>query len=337
MILAGDIGGTSTRLGWFTFEGSQPVQHQGARYSSREHAGLEAIVQRFLRDHPASLSGACFGIAGPVLQGRVQTPNLPWLVDAKALSEALEGRPVWLINDLEANAYGTFTLGPSDRRRLNPEAVADPEGNIAIISAGTGLGEAGILFDGRFLRPLACEGGHSGFAPENQLEAALWEFLQGKFGRISAERVLSGPGLKNVYDFLRATGRATESEAITCEIQQAAEPAALISQAALSGRSELCSQALDLFVAVYGAEAGNLALKLKATRGVFVGGGIAPRILPRLEHGAFLRAFSAKGRLKPLLEGIPVEIILNDQAALFGSALFAGLRTGEVIHPELRG
>ncbi|HAB17996.1 MAG TPA: glucokinase [Verrucomicrobiota bacterium] len=334
MILAGDIGGTSTRLGIFHLQGTQVIPQVVERYSSRSFGGLTDILSQFLAVQRQPFCVAAFGIAGPVLDGRVHTPNLPWIVDASAVATVLNGPPVFLLNDLEANACGVFALPPTDFEPLNSEATADPTGNLAIISAGTGLGEAGIMFDGNKLRPLACEGGHAGFAPENELEAELWRFLAKKFGRVSAERILSGPGLFNLYTFLRDTGRGVESPALAAEIGAAADPAAVVSRSGLSGSSDLCAATLELFVRIYGSEAGNLALKLKATRGVMIGGGIAPHLRPLLDR-RFLDPFTAKGRMRPMLEAIPVQLIRNDQAALYGSALYAALKAGLLEHPHL--
>jgi glucokinase len=231
---------------------------------------------------------------------------------------------VWLLNDLEANAYGIATLAPEDFLTLN-EGAPQAEGNAAVIAAGTGLGEAGLYWDGRRHRPFASEGGHASFAPSNTLQVELLRYLLTHFTHVSWERVLSGPGLHTIYTFLRDTGRGIEPAWLSEEIHTG-DPAAAISGAALEDRCALCMQALDLFVALYGAEAGNLALKVMATGGVFVGGGIAPKIIEKLKDATFMQAFTAKGRLQPLLETIPVHVILNDQTALYGAARYAALR-----------
>jgi glucokinase len=333
MILAGDFGGTSTRLGLFELNETKPVLQTLEKYSSREATGLEEIVRKFIDAHPVKVDCACFGIAGPVREGRVQTPNVPWIADAAELARQLDLDQTWLINDLEANAYGVATLEPEDIARLN-ESEGEPDlcGNAAIISAGTGLGEAGFYFDGKRYRPFACEGGHSGFAPGNELQIELLRHLMKKFGHLSFERVLSGPGLRNIYEFLRDTGRGEETAALAEQLRKG-DPSAVIAKAGLERTSDLCVQALDLFAEIYGAEAGNLALKMKATRGVLVGGGIAPKIVEKLKEPAFIRAFAEKGRMKAMLEVIPVGVILNDQVALFGAALYAALEAGLVEHP----
>jgi glucokinase len=330
MILAGDIGGTSTRLGFYNISRGRPQLLAQETFPSRDAKGLEELVARFKQRHDVSARFACFGVAGPVRAERVETPNLPWIVDGARLSHTLHLPVVWLINDLEANAYGAAALRKKDFDVLNA-GTPDLTGNAAIISAGTGLGEAGFYFDGKRYRPFASEGGHVDFAPRDELQIEMLRHLTKKFGRVSYERVLSGPGLRNIYEFLRDTGRGTEPEAVTAAMQQR-DPSAVISELALAGKDALCAQALDLFVRIYGSEAGNLALKLKATRGVLVGGGIAPKIIKKLREPAFLEAFMDKGRMRALLEPIPVRVILNDQTALLGAALYAALEAGLVEH-----
>jgi glucokinase len=324
MILAGDIGATNSRLAFFTERDGRLEPVVEATYPSRDHANLEAIVQTFISAHDLPIDVAGFGIAGPVRHGRGDTTNLPWDVDAQELARALHLRSVGLLNDLEAHAYGIAMLAPEDFVTLNPGAP-DASGNAAVIAAGTGLGEAGLYWDGQRHLPFAGEGGHAGFAPSDPLQIELLRFLSHEFDHVSWERVLSGPGLFNIYRFLRDTGRGEEPDWLTREMQQQ-DPSAVISREALAGTSALCQQALDLFVVLYGAEAGNLALKLMATAGVYVGGGIAPKILRKLNDPTFMAAFMAKGRLKPLLQQIPVRIIMNSRAALLGAAHFARLR-----------
>ena len=318
MILAGDIGGTSTRLAFFeALEGRlRPVIEK--TYPSRKYTGLDDIAAAFVAEHPMAFDRACFGIAGPVQHDRVVTPNLPWVVDAQSLSRGLRVAKVKLINDLEANAYGIATLVPEDLVTLNHGAPG-AQGNRAVISVGTGLGEAGLFWDGQAHQPFACEGGHADFAPRNHLEAELLLQLLGRLEHVSTERVLSGPGLRVIYDFLRDTKRGEEPAWLHEELSQG-DPSAGISRIALEGRSDLCAAALDLFVSLYGAEAGNLALKTMSTGGVYVGGGVAPRILNRLQSPLFMAAFTAKGRMRPLLEAMPVHVIMKEATALFGAA-----------------
>jgi glucokinase len=326
MVLAGDIGGTSTRLALFEFAGGalQPVAQE--RYPSRSHTGLSEIVRKFVASHPQTVQAACFGIAGPVREGRVATPNLPWVVEAKTLARELALPHVTLLNDLEANAWGVFTLSEDDVATL-AEGSGSNEGNAAIISAGTGLGEAGYHWDGTTLRPFASEGGHSDFAPHDELTIELFRWLHRRHGHVSWERVVSGPGLVNIFTFLRDVGHEEVPDALA-EAMRVGDPAAAISRAALDETSELAVRALDLFVALYGAEAGNLALKMKATRGIWLGGGIAPKILPRLKRPGFLEAFHDKGRFRAFMEAVPVRVILNEATALRGAAWHAlSLRT----------
>jgi glucokinase len=327
MILAGDVGGTTTRLGWFAVDGGRPVPRVVEKYPSRAHAGLVEIVRQFVRDHPLPVEGAAFGIAGPVRAGRVETPNLPWVVLGADVARALGVATVDLLNDLEANTHGIAVLAPEDVHALNP-GTAGAAGNLAVIAAGTGLGEAGAYWDGRRHHPFACEGGHGDFGPRDALEDELLAHLRARYGaHVSWERVVSGPGLVNVYEFLRDTGRGTEEPWLRTRLSLE-DPAAVIAHAAQRGASPLCGAALARFVSLYGAEAGNLALKLMATGGVYLGGGIAPRILAGLEGGGFVAAFANKGRMRPLLEAIPVRVILNDQAALLGAARYAAIAAG---------
>ena len=320
MILAGDIGGTNTRLAILERADRCPRVIVEQTFPSREHKSLDKIVLKFLGEHDLTIKRACFGVAGPVSNRQSKPSNLPWVVDADQL-ERLFGFDVSLVNDLEAHALGLGALGAKDFAVLN-EGTLDAEGNAAIIAAGTGLGEAGLHIYGKTRRPVASEGGHSDFAPRNELEIELLRYLLQRFQHVSYERVLSGPGLLNIYKFLRDTGRGEEPAWLADEMRRS-DPPIVISQAALGGMSDICVQALDLFISIYGAEAGNLALKMKATGGVFLGGGIAPKIIEKLNGRAFMEAFVAKGRMRPLLEAISVRVILNDKTALLGAAICA--------------
>jgi len=322
-ILAGDIGGTSSRLACFTVDGAGLETLAERWYKSREHGSLMEIVRKFVDEFGVSADRACFGVAGPVRQGRVRTPNLPWSVEGEVLAQALGLPSVKLLNDLEANAYGIDLLGKDDFAVLNP-GIPDPTGTIAVVSAGTGLGEAFAYWDGTAHRPLPSEGGHADFAPRNELETELLLYLRTEHGRVSYERIVSGPGLRNIYRFLRDCRHVPESPAVAAEML-AGDPSQAISHAALEGRCELCIQTLDLFISLYGAEAGNVALRYLATGGVYVGGGIAPKIIDRLKSPTFMMAFTTKGRLSPLLETIPVRVILNDRTALLGAGRCAAL------------
>lgn len=324
MILAGDIGGTNTRLAFFDLAGARLQAVAYERFSSQAYESLSEIVGAFVAAHDLRITQACFGVAGPVRRGRCEATNLAWVVDAQDLAAVVGLDPVWVINDLEAKAYGLAVLDAKDCLTLHPGAP-DAEGNVAIIAAGTGLGEAGLYWDGARHWPFATEGGHTGFAPTNALQVALLHYLMTRFTHISWERVLSGPGLQHIYMFLRDTGRGDEPAWLRDEMLQD-DPPAVISRAGLAGKAEICVQALDVFVSLYGAEAGNLALKVMALGGVFVGGGIAPKILAKLTEASFMQAFTAKGRMRSLLESVPVHVILNDQTALLGAARCAALR-----------
>ena len=323
-VMAGDIGGTSTRLAWFDVDGATLTVCAESRFASREFGSLTEIVGGFASEQGMTADRACFGIAGPVREGKVATPNLPWTVDGTDLARTLGLPSVTIINDLESNAYGIPLLGEGDLHVLNP-GQRDPAGNIAVVSAGTGLGEALAFREGEGYRPIACEAGHADFAPRNELETELLLYLRAEHGRVSYERVVSGPGLRNLYRFLRDVRRIPESPAVA-EMMRSGDPSAVISQAALEGTCPLCRQALDLFISLYGAEAGNAALRYLATGGVYVGGGIAPKIIEALKGPAFMMAFTAKGRLGPLLEAIPVKVILNDRTALLGAGRCASLK-----------
>lgn len=321
MILAGDVGGTATRLAFFTIDDRRLNLVIEKEYSSRRHKGLDEIVREFVSHHRLAIEFACFGIAGPVEHGRVETPNLAWVVDQETLASELRIPSAWLINDLLANTYGIRALEEKDFTVLNAGST-NAVGNVAVISAGTGLGEAGAYWDGKQYHPFACEGGHADFAPRNEIEIDLLRYLLERFGHASWERVVSGPGLLNIFNFLRDTGRGEAAAWLTAEMEEK-DPSAVISQAALEGKSELCVKALDLFISCFGAEAGNLALKFLANGGVFVGGGIAPKIIQKLNGRVFIDAFTEKGRFKRLLEAIPVRVIQNDKTALLGAARYA--------------
>ena len=324
MILAGDIGGTNARLASFEVTQGHLTLLVEETFPSHAYASLGDIVRTFISAHDLRVTHACFGIAGPIHRGRSEAINLAWVVDAQQLAQQLGLATVWLINDLEANAYGVAAIAPEDFVILN-EGTPEAEGNAAVIAAGTGLGEAGLYWDGKQHLPFASEGGHASFAPDDALQVELLQYLQQRFAHVSWERVLSGPGLYNVYTFLRDTQRGVEPAWLTEELRQVDPPAA-IAGAALAGTCDLCVQALDLCVTLFGAEAGNLALKVMATGGVFIGGGIAPKIVAKLREPTFMQAFCAKGRLQPVLAAMPVRVIMNDKTALYGAARCAALR-----------
>ncbi len=320
MILAGDIGGTSARLAYFdVVQGRLSIQVEHI-YRSREYRGLEAAVAEFIFEQKLKVQVACFGVPGAVRSRTVETPNLPWKIDATVLERELDIARVFLLNDLEATAHGIGELEEQDFAVISPGA-GDQAGNRVVIAAGTGLGEAGLYWDGKAHHPFAGEGGHVDFAPVTDLQIELLQFLRRKFkGRISVERVLSGPGLFSIYEFLRETGKEKEEPWLREQLQQASDPSALISRHGMNGESPICDLALKVFTEVYGSEAGNMMLKLMAVGGVYIAGGIAPKILPRLQRAEFMQAFTDKGRLSPLLKQTPVRVVLNEKVGLLGAA-----------------
>jgi glucokinase len=328
LILAGDIGGTKTNIALFSVRGDRISVERAQSFGSKGYSGLVPVLDEFLGGDPPALDGACFGIAGPVIDGRVKTPNLPWIVDARELSQTLNLASVDLLNDLEAAAYGIFTLAADEFFILNEGALRS-FGNKALIAAGTGLGQALLYDDGRHFRPLATEAGHADFAPRNEREIELLRYLLGRFPHVSYERVLSGPGLLNVYRFLKDSGTLPEPPWLAERLATAQDLSVEISKAALANEAEICVAALDLFVSVYGAEAGNLALRSKSIRGLYIGGGIAPKILSKLKDGTFMRAFTDKGRYSDFVSLIPVRVILNDRAALHGAGYYAAFLAGD--------
>lgn len=352
MILAGDIGGTKTILALFdwTTERVEPVRERV--FPSADFKSLEAVIDEFLKppvpavaapeepvaaeDAPAAepvpeepppvIDAACFGVAGPCLDNRCRTTNLPWIVDGAEVAKHLKVVHVRLLNDLEATAYGLLELRPDELVVLNAGAPSKPRAAMALIAAGTGLGESILFGDGTRYHPMPSEGGHASFAPNSDLEIDLLRYLRASYLHVSYERVLSGAGLHAIYEFLRDTKR--NEPTWLAERIKVGDPAAIIAEVGLAGQAEICQQALDLFVSIYGAEAGNLALKALALNGLYIGGGIAPKLLPKMKDGTFLRSFTAKGRYKGLLGSIPVRIILNPKTALVGAAS-VGARLGK--------
>lgn len=319
MILAGDIGGTKTHLALYEPQSSHCIAEE--KYHSREYKSLSEIIEKFISKHEVVIEKACLGVAGPIKHNVCRATNLPWVIDGKVLAEVLKTKHVWLVNDLYANAYGLKCLSPKEFFTLN-EGVKDSIGNAALISAGTGLGEAGLYWDGKTHHPFACEGGHVDFAPRDQLEIDLWHYLRKKFEHVSYERVISGPGLYNLYRFLIDDRLENESDEIKEEMLRQ-DPSKVITEKAQNKQCPTCTRALDWFISIYGSEAGNLALKVLALGGVYIGGGIAPKILEGMRSGGFMKAFVAKGRFAPMLEKIPIKIVLNDNTALLGAAQYA--------------
>jgi glucokinase len=329
MILAGDIGGTNARLAYFQPQNGHLRLVSERTFPSREHSELGEIVVQFLDDSGTHPDAACFGIAGPVRNGRVETSNLPWVIEQSRLAKQIHLPATLLINDLEASAWGIGALDAGDLVSLN--RVTGPAiGNQGVIAPGTGLGEAGLFWDGHRHQVFACEGGHTDFGPQGDLQIELLRFLKARFGHVSYERILSGPGLVNVYEFLRDEGHGKESDEFAVILKNS-DPAAAISRAALDGTHPLAEKALDLWISVYGAEAGNLALKVMATGGLFLAGGISPKVLAKLTGPLFMQSFVDKGRLRPLMEAVPVHVVTNEKAGLLGAARCAAVRGSEMI------
>ncbi len=325
LLLAGDIGGTKTALALISAKAGPAAPVAQATFPSGEYPSLEAVVRAFLNQTRAAPARASFGVPGPVVGGRVRATNLPWVVDERRLKKALHLSSVLLINDLAATATAIPHLGPGDVRTLH-RGRRDPRGTIAVIAPGTGLGEAFLTWDGSRYRAHASEGGHADFAPADDRQDGLLAYLRAQGGHVSYERVCSGLGIPHIYAYLKESHAAEEPEWLAARLAGAHDPTPIILDAALGADPPcpLAAATLELFVSILGAEAGNLALKVLATGGVYVGGGIPPRILPALGDGRFMQAFCGKGRLSDLLSGMPVHVILHSSTALFGAA-YAGL------------
>jgi glucokinase len=336
MILAGDVGGTKVHLALYQFDRGQLSHVRDEKFPAQEHTGLEEIVKKFLEEsnHP-DVTAACFGVPGPVRGGRLKLTNLPWVLDSRELSIALNIEHLFLINDLEANGYGIPELAADQIFELSA-GDSGAVGNRGLVSAGTGLGEALLVWNGKMHTPMASEGGHCDFSARNETEVDLLRYLQRQLGgRVSFERVVSGIGLKNIYAFLRDE-KKLEEPAWLKERMQEEDPNAVIGELGESGENELCARTLDIFAGAYGAEAGNMALKILAVGGMYLGGGIAPKILKKMKDGAFMTAFTDKGRLSDVLIHTPVRIILESRAALIGAAAYAEGRAAELSGASVR-
>lgn len=318
--IVGDIGGTKTRLAMVEVAGTRVDIERETIYPSRNFAAFEDLLADFLTGVQVP-AHAAFGIAGPVLGRTVRTTNLPWCIDADVLRQRFGFRVCSLLNDLESIACGLPALDAADFSSLQ-QGDAEARGNAAIIAAGTGLGEAGLYWDGVRHHPYATEGGHASFCPQNDLEIDLLRYLQRLYGHVSWERVVSGMGLVDLHEFLRAYRKSSVPKWLIDEMR-AGDAAAAISRAASAGSDDICIETMDCFVQLYGAEAGNFALKTMSRGGMYVAGGIAPRILPMLQRGTFMEAFLGKGRMRHVLEAMPVRVVLNERAALYGPALRA--------------
>jgi glucokinase len=322
VIIAGDVGGTNSRLVMLSLEG-KVLFHEVLE--SRGFRSLEDAVRTFLADAPpAVVVSAAFGVAGPVIDGRCKATNLPWVIDQKVTARSLGIPRVTLLNDLVAIAAGVLAVPRSKIRRLGGATTPRRKGaTIAVIAAGTGLGEALLVWDGKRYVPCATEGGHTDFGPRSELEVELWRYLDGKFGRVSYERILSGVGIGALYDFFREVKRAPEKRASTRIIEAAVDRNVAIAQLGVSGESVAAERAVELFASIYGAEAGNLALKSLAEGGVYLCGGIAVGLLPVLARGSFRASFSDKGRLKPVLDRMPLAVVTDTDVGLAGAARVA--------------
>lgn len=319
-ILAGDIGGTKTQLGLFEYFEGRLHSIFEKTYSSRDFQGLEGVLIDFMKGM-TGIDSACFGVAAPVIGKRIKLTNLPWIIDVQKLKKEFSLPKLEIINDLVANAYGTIHLKKKDLRTLNPGKRM--VGNAALLSAGTGLGEAILFWNGKSYVPSPSEGGHVDFGPRNELEIGLHLYLIEQFGHVSYERILSGSGLFHIYQFLRDEKKVSPEPSWLSERLREKDPAVVITEEARIKRNKLCQLALEIFVSIYGAAAGNLALHSMAVGGVYLGGGIAPKILWKLKEGAFMKAFKDKGRYSDFVSKIPVKVIMNERTALLGAAWWA--------------
>jgi len=323
IILAGDIGGTKTNLGLFLKGKERPVPTVIETFSSQNAPNLEHIIRQFLEIHPTSVTHACFGIAGPVVNGTSKTTNLPWNISEDRIKKQFNFHHVKLINDLTATAMAIPLLNSDEFFPLN-QAEPIKDQNLALIAPGTGLGIAMLIYHNDRYLPIPSEGGHADFAPNNETEDELWRYLHQHYGHVSIERVVSGSGLVNIYRWLKDSDRLNEPNGLRQKLKEM-DPAKTITEAALAKKDVGCVKALNMFVSIFGAVAGNLALTGMTTGGVYLGGGIPPKILSKLKEDIFMEAFTNKGRFKELLENIPVKVILNDKAALIGAAYCAAM------------
>jgi glucokinase len=321
IILAGDIGATKTHLGLYRAGDGGLTRMYDRIYHTQDFPSLEAVLSDFVKAQE-QVSAACLGVPGPVIGGLAHPTNIAWEIREQSLSTALHGAATRLVNDLAATAYGMLYLAPAEIVELHKGEEMHQPANIAVIAAGTGLGEAGLIAGRGGWSAVASEGGHCDFAPRGAEQVALLQFLEREFGHASYERAVSGPGLHNLYRFLLEYLPEPEPEWLKNRIA-AGDASAVLSEVALAGDDPRCVHALELFTEIYGAEAANLALKFLAFGGLYIGGGIAPKILPFLQQGGFMRSFLNKGRLNATLERMPVRISLNEETALLGAAHLA--------------
>jgi len=323
MILAGDIGGTKTNLALFEHRDNTLYVVSQYQFLSREFSDLNEVITQFKqKTSMPSIDAACFGIAGPVIEGRCRTTNLPWDITTSGLQKHLGIQKVRLLNDLEATAYGMLYVPENEFVDLNPKG-RDMDGNRAVIAAGTGLGEAMLYYDGIAYHPIGSEGGHCDFAPLTPQQDALLKWMRNRYpGHVSFERILSGPGIYTLYEFLVESDFYTQPISML-NIPGGKDRSAMVSECALKEHNPLCMDALRLFAEIYGAEAGNLALKSMSLGGIYIGGGIAPKILPVLSNNHFMNGFLSKGRFNEMLQSMQVKVSLNPETALLGAAYYA--------------
>ncbi len=321
MLIAGDIGGTKTRLALVSAQDGPRKLLEQQEFQSAEYTGLQSIVEEFLHRTHAQAVSACFDVAGPVINGRAHLTNLPWELEEAALARGLKLQRVTLLNDLQAIAHAIPHLQPDETVEINA-GQADKRAPIAILAPGTGLGEAFLIWAGNAYAACASEGGHADFAPANALQAGLWAFVAERFGHVAYERVCAGSGVPNVYDYLRARDPGLENPTFAAALEATRDRTPLIVEAALNDAAgnPLAAATLGIVIDIWGAEAGNLMLKVMATGGVYLAGGMPPRMVNHLHNGAFMRAFTAKGRFANLLTGVPVHVIMVN-AALLGAAI----------------
>ncbi len=324
MILAGDTGGTKTRLALYEQLAGSFIRQQKETFVSPDFPSLEEIIRTFLAKNHVSVNKACFGVPGPVVAGRAESTNLPWITDEQHIARTLGITSVRLVNDLVATTSSLPFLSSNDLLTLHPGTPMGQETRFGVVAPGTGMGQGFLHKTADQFLALPSEGGHTDFAPNTAVEIELLKYLQNKFGRVSCERVLCGPGLINIYNFLKDTGAANEPPELATRMREG-NPAAIISATGQSGEFEICAQALDIFVAVLGAKAGDVALTLVTTGGVYLGGGIPPKILQKLADGAVVKAFQNKGRLSDFMNTIPLYVIRDDHAALLGAAYLASI------------
>ncbi len=318
VILAGDIGGTKVNLGLFSKGKNRPVPKVIETYFSKDAANISNILEIFLESQKFPVSGVCLGIAGPVLNGRCKATNLPWSVSESEIKKRFKWPNVRLINDLAATAIAIPLLNSKEVLTLNKSRFRKGQ-NFGLVAPGTGLGQALLIAGTDGFIPVSSEGGHVDFSPQSEPEIELFRYLKKKYGHVSTERILSGPGLFNIYSWMKDSGRYREPEWLRIKINQG-DPAKVITEIALDKGHPLCNRSLDMFVSILGAVCGNLALTAFTTGGIYLGGGIPPKILPKLKHGPFIKSFTNKGRFKDFMEKIPVKVILNDRAAILGAA-----------------